>query len=605
MLNKGYLKIKETIPYYNLVRKFALPSTKAILLSLLMINLIFPTLAFLFQKLSINNFIKGLMLGFFVLTIPSIISDIIIYYAFLKKDQLFYLRRCFSLSLVICLIWDINLVFGSIMNKAFLNYVFPTHAFQLSLFILMPIRFLIIFSMTSIEFLKKIFSSMLQPLACTLSFCLSFNESLINNLGLLFLASSLGYIFAGLIFIYIERIGIEKIKISPLMIFKSFLMDWLDRKNEYIENYLERLSVNNRIKVSTICFKSKNTGKIKGIIVVSNFHPGPFLNVGSSILPYLIQRVIEKRYDTVVAVPHGISGHELNLPSQKQNEIVIKKVLELINSSSFGNKNSKFIRAKYGKAQASCQVLNNSALITITLSPFDMEDIPPRIYSLISEKWKNRFNDLIIIDAHNSLKDLLFIDNEKIVDIANSVNSSIEMALNEKPCSIELGVSKLDLKDYSLTQGIGPGGLRVFLIKAYNQLSSYIIIDGNNMKAGLREEILEAINKIGIEDGEVMTTDTHMVNGLISSRFGYYPVGYAIERKKFLETILKAVEDAKSNLEEVEVSCTSGEVKVKTLGLKTVESLSEFVKKAARFILTLTAIGIIFSMLVFLAITYL
>ncbi|MEM3061708.1 MAG: DUF2070 family protein, partial [Candidatus Bathyarchaeia archaeon] len=447
--------------------------------------------------------------------------------------------------------------------------------------------------------------SLIQPLSCTLIFSISFSASLIHNLSLFFLASSLGYTFAGSTFAYVEKSGMKKIKIPPLMIFKSFLMDWLDRKNDLIEDYLERLSVINKIKVSTISFRSKISKRVKGIMVVSNFHPGPFLNVGSSTLPYLIQRIIEKKYEAVVAVPHGISGHELNLPSQRQNEIVIRKVLELINRKSFGDENSKFARAKYGKAQASCQVLNNSALITVTLSPFDMEDISPVIYSLISEKWREKFNEIIIIDAHNSLENLSFVDEERTRDIVDSVNASVEMVLKEKPCPIELGVAKLDLKDFSLSQGIGPGGIRIFLIKVYDQLSGYIVVDGNNMKAGLREEILKAIEKLGIEGGEIMTTDTHMVNGLVSSKFGYYPVGYAIDQKKFLEIVLEGVEAAKRNLEEVEVSCASEEVNVKTLGLKTVENLSDFVKKTARFILTFTAMTTIFSILIFLMITYL
>ncbi|MEM3507062.1 MAG: DUF2070 family protein, partial [Candidatus Bathyarchaeia archaeon] len=317
------------------------------------------------------------------------------------------------------------------------------------------------------------------------------------------------------------------------------------------------------------------------------------------------QKIIEKKYDTIVAVPHGISGHELNLPSQRQNEIVIRKVIELLSRSNFRDKSSKLIRVQSGKAQASCQVLNKNALITITLSPFDMEDISPEIYSLISEKWKENFKELIIIDAHNSLENLSFIDEEKTIDIINSINASIDIALKEKSYSIEIGVAKIDLKDFSLSQGIGPGGLRVFLIKVCDQLVSYIVIDGNNMKAGLREKILKAISELGVEDGEVMTTDTHMVNGIISSKFGYYPVGYAIDQKKLLEIILEGVKIAKRNLEEVEVSCASEDVKVKTLGLKTVEDLSEFVKKVARFTLTFIVSTIIFSILIFLIITYL
>ena len=73
-------------------------------------------------------------------------------------------------------------------------------------------------------------------------------------------------------------------------------------------------------------FAEKESHSIKGLLLVSNLHPGPFLNIGSSVLPYLFQAVSKRRLNAIALVPHGVSGHELNLVSQEENAKIIRWV---------------------------------------------------------------------------------------------------------------------------------------------------------------------------------------------------------------------------------------------------------------------------------------
>ncbi len=65
-------------------------------------------------------------------------------------------------------------------------------------------------------------------------------------------------------------------------------------------------------------------------------------------------------------------------------------------------------------------------------------------------------------------------------------------------------------------------------LRSGGQRFAYITIDGNNMIRGLREHILETAKRSGFEDAEVMTTDTHMVNGIVSAPLGYHTVGEVV-----------------------------------------------------------------------------
>jgi putative membrane protein len=96
----------------------------------------------------------------------------------------------------------------------------------------------------------------------------------------------------------------------------------------------------------------------------------------------------------------------------------------------------------------------------------------------------------------------------------------------------------------------------------------------------LREKILSALNSIGIDDGEILTTDTHSVSALILSGHGYHPVGEAMDNEKLVTYVKQVTLSALANLEEVQVSCRRITVpNVKVIGAKQLETLCILVEK--------------------------
>jgi predicted neutral ceramidase superfamily lipid hydrolase len=118
-----------------------------------------------------------------------------------------------------------------------------------------------------------------------------------------------------------------------------------------LESLLEKLSVERSIKLSVITFREGK--KVKTAMVVPAFHPGPFKNVGSSALPYLIQKELENKLKCIVSVPHGLSGHDLDLASQAQNQKIIGNISQMVEVSNFDSTTTPLMRVKRNGAHAS------------------------------------------------------------------------------------------------------------------------------------------------------------------------------------------------------------------------------------------------------------
>ncbi|MFQ6000022.1 MAG: DUF2070 family protein, partial [Candidatus Bathyarchaeia archaeon] len=101
------------------------------------------------------------------------------------------------------------------------------------------------------------------------------------------------------------------------------------------------------------------------------------------------------------------------------------------------------------------------------------------------------------------------------------------------------------------------------------------------MISGLRERILQRLNEIGFADGEVLTTDTHAVNGIVLTPRGYHPLGEAIDQEKLIKYIEQAATNARGNLEPAEVAWfTKVTPNVRVIGEKQVEMLCMLAEKA-------------------------
>lgn len=511
----------------------------------------------------------------------TMLSDFTIYVCNLKSDPIFNLRRCSALSFYS----NLFLMIFTFLGVA--SYVFFGFASWLR-FLLLGVCFMIIlrllvFSATSFADVKKmIFYSILQPgLFILLIIYVGIIGNYVFSLTPLFftLAVTVG-VFATFCFIFsLNRMGTNLLGVKSLSVLKVFMANWTEGLNEPLENLLERLSVERNIKLSIVLFRAK--GKTKAAMVIPSFHPGPFKNVGSSALPYLIQKELEGKLGGIVSVPHGLSGHDLDLASQVQNQKIIEKLRVISEASGFTAEATPFLRMQKNGANAGCQIFGKWALLTLTLAPQTMEDLPQALESeIIAEAQKQGLSTAIIIDAHNSIEGPFNLE-KAVPSLKEAAITSLKYASKSQKSSMQIGAAKVVPNDLSLEDGMGPGGICVIAVKVKNNLSAYVIVDGNNMVSGLREKILQRLRELGFDDGEVLTTDTHVVNGIVLTSRGYHPLGEAIEHEKLIKYIEQAVAEAKNNLEPAEAACLTKLVpNVKVIGEKQVGLLCMLAEKA-------------------------
>jgi len=398
---------------------------------------------------------------------------------------------------------------------------------------------------------------------------------------LLFFASSItvSVIAAFCFTFFLNRMGTKILGVKSLSVLKVFMANWTEDLNEPLESLLERLSVKRSIKLSVIMFRANE--KAKATIVVPAFHPGPFKNVGSSTLPYLIQKELENKLKCTVSVPHGLSGHDLDLASQAQNQKIIGNISKMVDVSNFDSTTTPLMRVKRNGAHASCQIFGECPLFTLTLAPQTMEDIPRDLESFITEEARKRgLSMAITIDAHNSIEGPFHVE-RAISPLKEAAVTSLETALESERSSLQVGAAKIVPTDFSLKDGMGLGGISAIVVKVKDQLIAYITVDGNNMVSGLRERILQRLNELGFDDGEVLTTDTHAVNGIVLTPRGYHPLGEAIDQEKLIKYIEQAVTNARSNLEPAEAAWfTKVTPNVRVIGEKHVGRLCILAEKA-------------------------
>ncbi len=90
------------------------------------------------------------------------------------------------------------------------------------------------------------------------------------------------------------------------------------------------------------------------------------------------------------------------------------------------------------------------------------------------------------------------------------------------------------------------------------------------------------LQQLGITAGEVLTTDTHAVNGVVLAPRGYYPIGEAMDQPKLIEYVREAAIKASNNLEPAKASWSTETIaNIKVIGEEQIKTLCVLVEKTA------------------------
>ena len=561
---------------------FTLPSHRNIVALISIQCVITGIVAVIPSNPSPYGLLTGLSLGV-ILFIATIFGDYLTANVLLRKDLILDLRRCSFLSLASNATMLVLTFVAALASTSFGDPNLWFKLASLAVFASVTLRFLVFYSVSFVSTSRIYFSVVLQPslfLTPILTTRLSLHGLPIYSMLHLFLAGLTAFLGVYLFVAPVNAVGTKALGIPSMKMFKAFLANWTEDLEEPLEQVLEQLSDEREVRVSMIAFRTEE--RMKAAIVVPCVHPGPFRNIGSSSIPSAIQEGLEKRLGCIVSVPHGISGHELDLASRSQNEKVLNRVFETAEFSLYHAHATPFRSLKREGATVGCQVFGNYALLTLTLAPETMEDLPLELNDMIiQEAKKNGLAWAAAIDAHNSIQGP-FNPEKAIAPMTEAVSTVLKEVSSSDQAPFDVGAAKANPRDFGPEEGMGPGGIAVVIVKVDEQITAYVTIDGNNMVSGLREKILSNLRKLGVTSGEILTTDTHVVNAVVIADRGYHPIGEKIDHDRLIEYVKTVVAEALGNLEPATASWRQEDVKgVKTIGERRIDELSSLVDEAA------------------------
>ncbi|MEM3696092.1 MAG: DUF2070 family protein [Candidatus Bathyarchaeia archaeon] len=570
--------MNEAVKHYSSL--FKLPTYKKVILFLAIICL---SLGLVFASTFFSN-LEGLVLGLLLGISLFSISFVVDHFAttrLLRREPIYDVRRTAALSLYCWVLWLLFIVGGAFF--AIFTVVWLVRLLFLGFSAVLILR-LIVLNSTSFASYKRLFAaSVIHPVSCIIPFLFILTKAAYSfdfyHTLLFFVFSIIVSIASSFLFIFaLNNVGKKMLGFPSVSLFKAFLLNWIADLNAPFEEFLEKLGEKQTVEVFLIKFGSS---KPKAFIVAPSIHPGPFKNIGSSLLPSELKTALEKKLNCVVCVPHGLFGHEFDLASQIQNQKVINKVVKNADFEVQEEKATPFVKVSNGLATVGCQIFGHCAFSFFTLAPKTTEDFPPELGMFIrQEAEKYGLNCCVIVNAHNSIDGTVNMQ-EALDALKEAAASCLQKAVSQERLPFAVGAATVIPQEFTLKDGMGPGGITVVIVKVGAEKTAYVVVDGNNMVAGLREKILLALHSMGIHDGEVFTTDTHSVNAVVLNRRGYHPVGEVIDHETLISYTKEAAIKALSAMEQVKVACQRIAVSdVTVIGENLLEKLCILIDKA-------------------------
>ena len=555
---------------------FSLPSYKKALLAVAIICIIAINLC---TVVLFPSFVS-LALGISLFAITYVTTTILSKYL-LKKDPIFTARRNLALSAVCWLIWLVFIILGVGLSFWF-SLLLWVKLSLLGFAAVVTLRVLVFSATSTAAKWRQFLSILLEPVLSIIAFLVFWayisNSIVLQVLPFLFLSPIISFAAVYLLLSTIDRLGKKTYSLSALPLFRAFLLNWVTDQNEPLEKHLETMGEDADIEVTMLKF---DAAKPKATIIVPQVHPGPFKNIGSSLLPSLLKFEVEKEFGGDACVPLGVLGHELDLASQAQNYKIAAQVITFAKFKAQATLASPLVRVSEGAATTTCQIFGETAFLSFTLAPKTTEDLPQELGRIVTEEAKKLgLTNVIVVNCHNCLTNMIDTT-EHLDELRRSAFKCLQRAVAMSTNNFSVGSSTLFPTEFNLKAGMGPGGITAIVVQVEGQKIAYVVIDGNNMVPGLREKILDYLSVLGFDASEVFTTDTHAVTASITGRRGYHPVGEVMDNSLLIKYIGEVAKKAETNLEVCSAGCRTFVVqRVRVIGEERLRSVTTLVDKA-------------------------
>ena len=338
----------------------------------------------------------------------------------------------------------------------------------------------------------------------------------------------------------------------------AFLAHLTNGSND-LEEYFHHIS--EYVSVPETTFFFKRAGKPDIWFVIPNLHPGPMAEIGGSNFPKILHDVFAD--EAVVIVSHGCASHDLNLISNRETKSITKAIRESLDSVTYSGLASRPVRTSFGTVSILSQRFGDSLLMITTRSPEMTEDMDYSIGRIVMGESKGRYENIGFVDAHNcmtAVTNIIYPSTKTGNEFISGADEAMNGMLDAEMLPFSVGAAQV-IPPFGRGEGFADMGILAMVTDVAGIKTAYVLFDGNNVQMGVRETLQNAVLGLGLDEVEILTTDSHVVNSVS----GRNPIGDAVSPSEIIpyvsEAVLKAVEDlspasggAATNMcEEVEV----------------------------------------------------
>ncbi|MFB6092407.1 MAG: DUF2070 family protein [Haloquadratum sp.] len=400
----------------------------------------------------------------------------------------------------------------------------------------------------------------------------------------------------------VDRPWRRSLGVSVLDFVRGFVGHVAEGSRE-LEEFFQQLGEEAIVPVSVLAFRTAD-GDEKARFVLPMIHPGPMGEIGGGNFP---ERVATD-CDGLAFPPHATAGHDFNLVTEREVDTILEAARTAADRIDYGAAATRSVRTESGEASMLGQAFGDDALLVSTFAPGFADDVEYGVgLSAAAEARASGLDDVVLVDAHNSNDGLSGPDlghvtpgSKRAFDMIGAAALSGERLSIADRHDLELGVA-WDETPWDATDGIGPLGVRVAVVAVDGQETAYVLVDGNNMEPGLRGELVDALVAEGpVDEAEVMTTDTHIVNTVEADN----QVGAAIEWTDLEALVCDLADAARRDCEPVEAGAAVERAEVTVFGNDRTETLASHanavVAMGGAFALSLILGATAVSVLVFL-----
>ncbi|MBE6495568.1 MAG: DUF2070 family protein [Methanobrevibacter thaueri] len=587
-----------------------LPKTKFTIIGILIISFLIGSTYYLIDLVPnqgiILDFIYGGLFGFMVLGVASIMSGALNQQVIKSLHGInLKIKHSMFLSGLSMFILGIFILGGCVVSRI-LNVDIFVNSALFGLVIVYGFNTLVFWATSKVRFTVAAITGFIQPVLIATMYILisflfidtSFMGPVLIQVIFKTLVASIIFVLAIYAFITVIASPFKKnLGIGVLDLLSLFIAHMNEGSNS-LEGLFENMSEAIDTLVSFVSFKGENG--IKALFISPCVHPGPLGDIGGSNMP----TILANKFDHFTMVAHGPSTHDFNPIAVSEIDKIEDAVKDGLERVEYSENASRFVRYNSKKANIGVQFFNKGMVILSTFAPEAVDDIEfgVGLTMMAQSRSKCSVEDSIIVDCHNSFTpesgEVLPGNSEvfQLIDVIDKIDP------NQETHEIRVGCYEDTMGDLDKHEGIGESGIKTMVIEVAGQRTAYVLFDSNNMEIGFRQEIIDAVSDLEIDEIEVMTTDTHTVNTL--SR-GYNPIGIA-KRPEIIEYVKISINEAIKDLEKVEVGTGTNKIEnLNTFGPKNstelISTISSVVavSKIIAPVLLITALLIVFIWIFF------